>query len=321
MRTVLPVILLVLAGCSAPPTDVPEFVPPEPPNVVLPASAIGIGYGASAYSGAEFWAAAEAVDLVTWTGLISDLATPNGVPHRVAREAAERGIAFGMIVSPFYQDSPGFAVQFDNEGQRAWRDALVTFLNDHQVAWLGVGLEVNYWRELTEPGDYAVFVAWYDGLSRNLDAAHPSLAVFPVFQYELLLGLHGGLWGGSNGAGADWSILADFPNRDALGFTMYPSLVTSHPRDLGAGYWENLSRGEPVAIVETAWHAAGHDLGELDGTPAKQTAWAHAVRNHTDAWTVSWTYGFDQPAPAPFTSMGLHDGNGTARPAWNAWHP
>lgn len=312
----------VLAGCGAPPDggdpgDDNDGTEGNGPAPARPWPAVALSprdYGE--HFPTFFDEAGDAAHVLAWGGLIDAFLEDGGAPEVVARQWD--GPVF-LQTSPYRQedgDGPGTIAE---DGDR-WRQALVDFVQEHEVAYLGLGVEVNFLRE-NAPERYEELVEWYPSVYDAVKAASPDTQVFPTFQYERITGRHGGLWGGPQEGPASWDALDDFPQRDLDAFTTYPHLVHSDPGDIPSDYYDALEERatRPVALTETGWPA--EDVAEgWQSDPDEQAAAVDVLlaRAPPTEFTL-WLHLYDQPTGPAFASLGLRADDGSARPALGAW--
>lgn len=200
--------------------------------------------------------------------------------------------------------------------------ALRSFLSAHQPAYVGLGNEVNKLADDDPAAFEQVALLWAEALPVVRELA-PDTKVFVTFQYEWLLGLRGGWFGGAQVA-EDWSSLERFPGADAVAFTTYPSLVFDDPAALPADYYTRIATHTdlPVLFTESGW-TADADLPLLPGSEPEQVAFIDVFTAQAEelaAEVLVWSFVFgDQIPQQQFSGMTLRRADGSARPAWDRW--
>ncbi|TAK04754.1 hypothetical protein EPO33_02030 [Patescibacteria group bacterium] len=300
-------VLLLGAGC-APASSLPQ------------GTLWGVSLSPASFSATDFPAffakAKEAGGLLTWGGRWQDLTQPAGAPHVVAQEGRRQGLAIAIVTQP----TPA---EIANPVQRAaFRDAVVAFAKERKPDFIGLGNEIN--REYDDK-TLRSFAELFTETRAAVKQSAPDAQVFPVFQYEWLLGRRGGLYGGKDDPSkAQWELLALFPDADLIAFTFYPALAFKEPSDIPADYFSQVRShtNKRIAVTETGWFRQGAGGGwESDAKEA-----ADYVRRlpelvgGADPRFVVWSFLYDQAAaPRPFGSAGLLGAGQTTSPAWEAW--
>lgn len=328
--------LLILGACSGSPgsgrvpvdapaatADVPvseEDAPPSRPSYGFALSPRT--FGADDFEG-FFQMATEAGDLVSWAGDWQELKDDRS-GAAVVMELADR-YGYTPLIAAGPPDG-GRAAVATMRGAPAARtlDGIVGFAERHRPPYLALGVEMNLLWE-ADPESFDRYVDLFEEGSAQVRAVSPETRLFPVFQLERLRGLRGGVFGGSNDPGAaDWGLLDRFPSADLIGFTTYPGLVFGHPDEIPDDYYVTVAErlAGPMAIIETGWHAVDGPPG-FQGTPERQARYVERLFELTGDLPLEmavWLHLYDQPgAPMPFGSMGLFDGAGESRPAWEVW--
>lgn len=258
--------------------------------------------------------------------------TPDGGTPAIARTQVDVGTQFGFRVLPvvgFHQDThPGvrLTVQFADPADVArFAAGLAALASDTQPPYLGIGNEVNrVWED-----DPVAFDAFVDALPDVVAAIHeasPDTRVFVTLQYEFLRGA-GALSGTPRRP--QWALLDRLtPHLDLIAFTTYPFFDYATPDAIPDDYYREAAgrAGIPIAFSEVGWPSAplaaapGSALG---GTPEEQAAFIERLATLLEpagAAFAMWAWAYDTPAVgSPFESLGLHDGEGMAKPALAAW--
>lgn len=195
--------------------------------------------------------ASEVGNALTWAGNWQQLAEPATVPAGVVSTARKHNLE-PIIVIGLANTNPTEQAQLIQ--------ATANFAHKHKIKYLAFGVEVNIVARSNQP-DYQTFVKLYQQQYTAIKKLSHQTQVFTVFQYEQLLGLQGGLFGGQNDTTKlnQWQLLADFPNSDLLGITSYPFLVYKSPADIPADYYQQLQAKttKPIAIIELGWTREG----------------------------------------------------------------
>lgn len=312
------VLAVAFAGCTG----------PQPPGDAGCASAevpvVGTTLSPRDFSthfASFFEEAARMGDVNGWGGLIDAFADPGSAPYLMAGQCEAHGFQLFLQTAPMAQHEAGFAVEFDADARQTHTDNLVAFVEAHDVAYLGLGVEVNFWKEKASTEDWDAFVAWYAGAYDAVKGASPATRVFPTFQYERMIGEHGGLWGGQDGRPTQWEVLDEFPDRDLTAFTTYPHLVRHDPSDIEDDYWTPIRDhvSGPLAFTEMGWPS--QDVADgWESDPDEQAAYVDVFFDHVPpADLVVWPWLYDQDAGQAFVGLGLRADDGSPRPAWDRW--
>lgn len=286
----------------------------------------GLTFTPASYDGqgitSFFATAGQAGQVVTWAGDWDALSDPQSAPYVVEAQAQKDGLSFIPELQVLNASTGELLRPLNASNEAEYRSLAVSFAQRYKPGYMALGIEVNLLHE-SAPADYQAFAALFNATRAAVKEASPGTAVFTIFQLEKMKGLDGGLFGGVNDTSkAEWSLLGDFASADLVGFTTYPGLVYHDPSSIPGGYYAEIAdhTDKPIAFTEVGWQSQG-----LQGWPnseASQAAFVGAFFNLTkglDMAVVVWAFAYDQAAPAPFGSMGLFTGEGTAKAAWQAW--
>lgn len=254
---------------------------------------------------------------ITWGGDSSELTNENAGYNVVMSQAKVRGyipvIIFGirnLVNAPMSE-------------QTVFYKQLETFAKDNQPAYIGIGNEINF--VLQDRSDY--LPPWADmfrSAREHILTVSPNTKVFPVFQYESMKGLRGGLFGGTNNdAQNQWYMLRAFDSADLIGFTTYPSMIYKNPEDIPVDYYDAISAhmNKPIAITEMGWFRESSVPGwessmqEQAGFIKRWFSLIHPVH----PLFVTWSFLFDPNTQPPFDTMGLIPNGTVTSVAWDAW--
>lgn len=211
---------------------------------------------------------------------------------------------------------------FDDDELAGFVAALTRFVDERRPPVLGIGNEINM-LATDDPAGFERWVAAWPVLVDAVRQVAPDTKVVPVFQYEWLLGLRGGVFGRET-TEPQWDLLDRFPDADAIGVTSFPGLVHAEPEDLPDDYYRRISAQTdlPVFITETGWPARGDGLA-LPGSESAQAAFVERMSDLLDGSSVEiviWPFVYDTLVEQPaFASYGLRRDDGTPRPAWHGW--
>lgn len=265
---------------------------------------------------AFFGKAVEAGQVLSWAGPWRDMAKEKGPPYGIVQEANRRKLVAVAITQPTVEDLK------DASARSAFRDAVVGFARDTKPAFLGLGNEINRGYDSETVRSFADL---FTETQTEIKKVAPHTQVFPIFQYEWLLGRRGGLFGGKDDtSNSQWDLLELFPNADLLAFTFYPALAFKEPADIPTDYFSQVTAHttKPVAITETGWFREGVGGGwESDaGESADYVRRLPELLSATKPRFLIWPFLYDQAAaPVPFSSAGLLAAGQVTSPVWEAW--
>ncbi len=299
-------------------------------NVTPPAPQFlkGVSISPKSYNStgfADFFAKAQqAGGAVMWAGDWNELSnTSSGGPVVVASLSSQYNYV-PIIEAQFFTQSTGQLIRpLDDANRQAYKDEAVAFAEKYKPEYLGLGIEVNILYEKS-PSDFDSFVSLYNETYDAVKAVSPNTKVFTIFQLEKMKGLQGGLFGGTNNPdNAEWGLLARFPKSDLIAFTTYPDLIYKSPSEMPADYYPEIAAhtSKPIAFTEIGWHSAASPAG-WESSESEQAEFVTRFFNLTSGMNKKlaiWSFMYDQNTVEPFNSMGLLRGDGTARPAWDAW--
>ncbi len=299
-------LLLLGAGCASP--SVPER-----------ATYWGVSLSPSSYTADGFTAffpkAKEAGQLLTWAGPWQDMTTPSGAPFTTVTQARQRGMRAAVITAPT-------AAEIADPAKRAaFRDAAVAFAKEQKPDFMGLGNEIN---RTFDAATLRTFADLFAETRLAVRRESPDTQVFPVFQYEWLVGKRGGLFGGKNDPSqAQWDELALFPDADLIAFTFYPALAFKDPQDIPADYFTEVTKHvtTPVAVSETGWFRGNLGAG-WSGSSEEQAVYIRRLPEllgEAHPRFVVWPFLYDPKTTQPFDSAGLLAPGQETSPAWEAW--
>lgn len=284
---------------------------------------VGKGVSLSPQSFAEehflefFDLALEGGTLVSWVGSHTELQNENGAHKVVASQGYIRG----------YQPVIIFAIRDVANASEMERDAfykqLEAFAKEAKPAYIGIGNEINYYLK-DSSGGLPPFSDMFVAAQERIRSVSPKTKVFPVFQYETMKGLRGGLFGGTNDESKNqWYMLRAFNSADMIGFTSYPGLIYQNPSDIPDDYYNEIREytGKPIVFTETGWFREGPASG-WESSAEEQAEFIHrwfGLTDFVDPQFVIWSFMYDPEIDPPFKTMGLiPDGENTSA-AWEAW--
>lgn len=320
-------VLVVVAACRPSPSGAastgPAGVGPAPGT---PAVLRGVALSPRSYDEADmttFLSLAEQAGTVLmhagdWAGLEQEQGNAFSLVETIG---PQHGLVPVVVISA--SSAQALIRPLDGTTRTAYLDALRAFADRFHPPYLGVGNEVNVLATADGAG-FDASVSLFAAAAATVGEVSPDTIVFPVFQYEWLVGRHGGIFGGPEQAASQWDLLSRFPAARAVGFTTYPGLVFHHPADVPADYYGAIRdhTNLPVLITETGW-PSGTVAPGWDGSEEAEAAWATRLWKLLDPvrpGVVVWPFVFDtQVSTAPFGTMGLRRPDGSARPAWNAF--
>ncbi len=270
-----------------------------------------------------FEKAKQAGNIVSWAGDWKELNnTTNGA--EVVAELASTYNYIPLIELQFFTQSTGGSLRpLDDSTKQAYKDRAVALVDEYKLKYLGIGIEVNT-LYVKSPADFDAFVQFYNEVYDAVKAKSPDTTVFTIFQLEMMKGLNGGLFGGTNDpAKAQWSLLDRFPKSDIIAFTTYPGLIYRAPSEIPSNYYDDIRTRtkKPVAFTEIGWHSEADPAG-WESSEAEQADFVKTFFNGTRGLNQEfniWSFMFDQDTLAPFRSMGLYREDGTAKLAWDSW--
>lgn len=257
---------------------------------------------------------------VAWAGPLDRLLDPATGAAVVARHNTDQGLQTVVLTHPWDLHTRDFSGWGEAEAARHRAD-LIAFVGEHEVTHLGLGHELDLLAD-DDPAVFDRFATWWQETYHAIKETAPLTKVFPVFQYERMIGLKGGLYGGANGDPEGWALLEAFPERDMTGFTTYPGAIFRQPDHIPRDHYEALGRQDtgPVAFAAVGWHS-GDQPRSLASDPTRQAAFVDWFAGDApDATLRLWARLHDDPdATPPYATMGLVDAEGTPRPALARW--
>jgi hypothetical protein len=191
--------------------------------------------------------------------------------------------------------------------------------------YLALGVEVNMLRS-RNPEQYQHFLSLYREAYDSVKATNPETKVFPTFQLEDLEGLLGDLHA------PQWEVLDDFRDRmDVLAISTYPYLAEEFrsANDIREQYYLQLGEhfGGEILLIDAAYTSTPIAGERVAGTEADQDAFLQRLLTDVEEGGFSgviWRASLDPQyattgALGVFRGIGLRQGDGTNKRAWNTW--
>ena len=265
----------------------------------------GVSLSPKSFSGEDFTAffdkAGEAGDAITGgdeIGQISDSSSAGVVARLSAQYNYEPVILIGLK-----------SASLEN------KQRLADFLEKYDINYLGLGVEANRYE------NYDAYVSVYNALFDMAKEISPDTQIFPVFQYEQMRGLRGGLFGAENNErNTEWALLN--MKADMIGFTTYPGLIYKNPDEIPDDYYGVIKQrtNKPIVFTEIGWFRewlAGWESSEeeQEGFVEKHLA----LTNDLDVRLNIWSFLYDPETTTFFRTMGLLEDNEETSPALEAW--
>lgn len=269
-----------------------------------------------------FKTAQQAGGVLTWAGDWWGLVDEEGAAHVVTGLALHYELEPVIIATYFDQATGELARPLNETTRMQYIEGAVEYVDAYEPMYIGFGIEINSFN-MKSPDEYEEFVGFFQELYPRIKEASPDTKVFTVFQLERMKGLHGGLFGGTNDENlAQWNLLDDFPEVDALAFTTYPCLIYKDPSEMPEDYYLEILEHTPkeVLITESGWFREGPDRWESDDE--EQAAFIRALFYLTEEMEPSlivWSFLYDQDVQIPFDTMGLLDVDEVYVKPWQAW--
>lgn len=238
-------------------------------------------------------------NLIAWSGSYSELKNLESSPYRVISLARSNGLTPVIIFQVFDKKEGKVFKDFEND------QYLLDFVSKYKPEYIGLGIEVNYIYEKNKV-EFDKYVVLYDSYQKKIKSISKNTKIFPIFQYEKLNGLEGGLFGGINDTSRNqWEILNKFKGSDLLGFTTYPTLIYNSPSEIPKGYYEEISKHTSIKYIfsEIGWVRTG-DIKGWEGSEIEQAKFLEEI-GKTNSQGFIWSFYYDQDVEKPFRYMGL----------------
>ncbi|MFV1971438.1 MAG: hypothetical protein ACC683_10620, partial [Acidimicrobiia bacterium] len=307
-------VALVLGACTA-----SSDSPPPDDGGRLYGVALSARSGSAEDFESFFDLASDAGDVLLHNGDWGTLDAESGAFAVTMIVGEERGLIPAIGISA--NDFKTLIRPLDEATRADYLGRLEEFLEVYQPRYLGIGNEVN--TVATEnPDEYEVLVDLFADAAAIVEATSPETILYPVFQYEWLIGRRGGIFGRENRPEDEqWSLLDGYPDAEAIGITTYPGLVFSDPDEIPPDYYGAIADNTdlPIVFTEMGWQSGGGPPG-YEGSDEQQARFISRFDELTvdlDVLVAIWPFIFDtQVDIVPFDSMGLRRPDGSPRPAW-----
>jgi len=253
---------------------------------------------------AFFSKAAQYGNTLSWAGHYSDLnKTEGNAAKNVLEQSKKYNLTPVLIIGPHNNEV------LDGIGQQGLREAVLNFVKNNQVPYLGLGNEIDeVYAE--SPARYSTLINLLQTLAKDVKAASPETKVFTVFQLERVKGLQGGLFGKTNDPNKHlWSKVSELQDFDLVAFTTYPCLIYKSPAEIPEEYYSDIANHTQLLVMFT-------EIGWFRETPV--TGWESTEQEQADFINrfaelsvrlepklVIWPFLYDQTIPKPFETIGL----------------
>ncbi|MEK6824794.1 MAG: hypothetical protein AABY02_02960 [Nanoarchaeota archaeon] len=195
------------------------------------------------------------------------------------------------------------------------KEKLRNLLEKQNIKYLGLGVEANRYE------NYDAYASAYNELFEMVKKISPDTQIFPIFQYEQMRGLRGGLFGAENDNGnAEWALLS--MKADMIGFTTYPGLIYKNPDDIPDDYYSVIKQriNKPIVFTEIGWFREGPVGWESSDDEQKLFVEKYfALTNDLDVRLNIWSFLYDPDTDSLFRTMGLLEDSEETSPAFEAW--
>ena len=259
---------------------------------------------------------------ISWAGDWEELASSSGSPAQVVQLARSTNLKVAIEAQLFSQTTGQLLRPLDNSTIANYESVAVSFAKLYHPDYMAFGIEANILYEKS-PSNYSSFVSLFNRVYSQVKSVSSNTTIFTIFQLERMEGLQGGLYGGSDNANPEWSLINDF-RMDVVGFTTYPDLIFKDPSEIPQNYYSQIQLHTtlPVVFTEIGWHSSQSPSG-WESSPQEQTQFVSsffALSSGLHKVLEVWSFLYDQDsAPVPFNSMGLFDSTGVARSAYYTW--
>lgn len=196
--------------------------------------------------------------------------------------------------------------------------------NNPNIKYLGLGNEVNL-LFIVDSLKFEEYLIDYSNAYRILKPEFNNLKIFPVFQYESLIG-KGKMLGKESTNSVN--LITRFGSQiDLIGLTLYPHFDFDKPTNITSNYFADiLNYNLPIGITETSWpsevRAFNGDLEYLNTNNQEQTeyvTWVNSLDKGKIAF-VNWLFLNDiQQNNQAFKGSGLRDTRGIEKEAFVEW--
>ncbi|HVX92868.1 MAG TPA: hypothetical protein VHA74_02015 [Candidatus Dojkabacteria bacterium] len=210
---------------------------------------------------------------------------------------------------------------------------LSTELDKHnQIRYVGIGNEINNsFKQNSQT--YLDFLNAYKKIYTQLKTKYPTLKIYTVFQYELLLGK--GYLTGKVTNKSQVSMVDDFKNySDLVGLTTYPFFDYKNPKDIPTTYFQPLEKyKKDILITETGWPSKALDNNQTIFNASEDIQLTYLNKLITIAqkdknieslcWLGvndlnNWIKGNNNLRI--FNNLGLKDEKGVEKEVWKEWN-
>lgn len=201
----------------------------------------------------------------------------------------------------------------------------------NQIRYVGIGNEINNsFKQNMQT--YLDFLNTYKKIYTQLKAKYPTLKIYTVFQYELLLGK--GYLTGKMTNKSQVSMINDFKDySDLIGLTTYPFFDYKNPKDIPSTYFQPLEKYKKnIFITETGWPSKALDNNQtiFNASETIQSTYLNKLitiaQKDKNIESLCWLGVNDlndwikgNNNLRTFNNLGLKDSKGNEKEIWKEW--
>lgn len=231
----------------------------------------------------------------------------------------------------------GWPAEFRNPRIRAaFRNYTLRIVREFHPKYLGLASEINTYADAF-PEDFPYYMSLYEEVYESIKIESPETRVFVTFQWEDLNNLWPQPWEEDYKPGEiKWDQIEQFePNLDLWVISSYPYIVYQDADEIPADYYSPLldRTNKPLALAEGGWISEDylHRKGQPEDQVGYLTAIADQIGDRLDFWVYLLARDIDINSYAAFfsrddletlkyfTTVGLIDEEGEAKPALTVW--
>ena len=231
---------------------------------------------------------------------------------------------------------PSFATA---EVRSAFTNFVLRIVREFHPHYLGLASEINTYAD-THPQDFPYYLSLYNSVYDQVKAEAPDTQIFVTFQWEELNNLIPLPNSSLKPYQTNWKNIEIFePKLDLWVISSYPFVVFKSGADIPGDYYVPLlgRTSKPLAVAEGGF--SSQNVGPLHGSTQDQIDYLNAIHSQIGSRLAFWIYlllndfnlssyggmmvitghAADIPTLGMFTTLGLRQYNGTAKPALAAW--
>lgn len=245
----------------------------------------------------DFLLKMESFDILRWAGSITEF---DQAP--LVMSEFRKTNSFQILISTnLFEPGENYKALIDDRIA-----SIENYAKEHHPEFLELGVEINS-KFSDDVKMISAYAKYFNEAYRKVKTVSPETQVIATFQYEWLLGLRDGLFGGVKSEPI-WSYLEMFET-DIIGFTTYPCLYYADPWEIPRDYYSQIKNhtSKPIAFTEIGWYS-DDSIENWESSEEEQARFIQRYFELTetvDPLVEVWSFMYEIFDQVPFKTMSL----------------